>query len=276
VGANPLPGEPWRWLWGPLPWLGLAALVALWRDAATRRVATVLAVMSAAIVLGWIGFTHLQSRFLMPMAVPLAVAVGWVWPRLQRASLRRVTALAAMSWALLPAWTLAQDAPQSLPLVGRVDRASGDLDIELLRSPHDGDAEIVMAGPMVEAALGTLFDGERVLSVGWSTPFWLPPSTNLRWSTVWDTNPMEVALQQPDPLRWLRERFDLVLIDEGMLARWRNSGWLAPGLDLARLRDALRGCPQMKLLGGCRLVGLRGELRPLWPSRRPPATDAPY
>ena len=276
VGANPLPGEPWRWLWGPLPWLGLAALVALWRDAATRRVATVLAVMSAAIVLGWIGFTHLQSRFLMPMVVPLAVAVGWVWPRLQRASLRRVTALAAMSWALLPAWTLAQDAPQSLPLVGRVDRASGDLDIELLRSPHDGDAEIVMAGPMVEAALGTLFDGERVLSVGWSTPFWLPPSTNLRWSTVWDTNPMEVALQQPDPLRWLRERFDLVLIDEGMLARWRNSGWLAPGLDLARLRDALRGCPQMKLLGGCRLVGLRGELRPLWPSRRPPATDAPY
>jgi hypothetical protein len=276
VGKNPVPGEPWRWLWGPLPWLGITALMMLWRDAATRRAATVLTAMSALIVLGWIGFTHLQSRFLMPMAVPLALAVGMVWPRLQRASLRRVTTLAALSWALLPAWTLAQDSPQSLPLVGRVDRASGDLDIELLRSPNDGDVEVVMAGPMVEAALGTLFDGERVLSVGWSTPFWLPPSTNLRWSTVWDTNPVEVALQQPDPLRWLRERFDLVLIDEGMLARWRNSGWLAPGLDLARLRDALRDCPQMKLLGGCRLVGLRGELRPLWPSRRPPATDAPY
>jgi hypothetical protein len=93
---------------------------------------------------------------------------------------------------------------------------------------------------------------------------------------VWDANPVELALQQPDPLRWLRERFDLVLIDESMLARWKASGWLAPGIDVARLLEALRGCPQMKLLGGCRLVGLRGELRPLWPSRRPPATDAPY
>ena len=276
VGPNTQPGEPWRWLWGPLPWLGIAALGLLWRDAATRRPAIVLAMMGACTLLGWMAFTHMQSRFLMPIAVPLAAAVGLVWHRVSRTSTRRVAMLVALSWALLPAWTLVQDSPRALALVGRVDRASGDLDIELLRSPEDGDVEIVMAGPMVEAALGTLFDGERVLSVGWSTPFWLPPGTTLRWSTVWDTNPVEVALQQPDPLRWLRERFDLVLIDEGMLARWKASGWLAPGLDLARLLEALRGCPQMKLLGGCRLVGLRGELRPLWPSRRPPATDAPY
>jgi hypothetical protein len=276
IGANPQPGEPWRWLWGPLPWLGIAALGLLWRDTATRRPASVLAIMGACTLLGWLAFTHLQSRFLMPIAVPLAAAVGLAWPRVSRPSTRRVAVLAVLSWALLPAWTLVQDSPRSLALVGRVDRASGDLDIELLRSPNDGDVEIVMAGPMVEAALGTLFDGERVLSVGWSTPFWLPPGTMLRWSTVWDTNPVEVALQQPDPLRWLRERFDLMLIDEGMLARWKASGWLAPGLDVARLLEALRGCPQMKLLGGCRLVGLRGELRPLWPSRRPPATDAPY
>ena len=276
MGSNPQPGEPWRWLWGPLPWLGVAALATLWRDAFTRRAATALAILCALTVLGWIALTHLQSRFLTPIAAPLALAIGLAWPKLERSPMRRVARLAALSWALLPAWTLVQDSSRSLSLVGRVDRASGDLDIELLRSPNDGDVEVVMAGPMVEAALGTLFDGERVLSVGWSTPFWLPPSTNLRWSTVWDTNPAEVALQQPDPLGWLRERFDLVLIDEVMLARWKASGWLAPGIDVGRLLEALRGCPQMKLLGGCRLVGLRGELRPLWPSRRPPATDAPY
>jgi hypothetical protein len=276
IGTNPQPGEPWRWLWGPLPWLGLAALARLWRDTGTRRTATVLAGACALILLGWITATHLQSRFLTPIAAPLALAIGLAWQTLDRSSIQRVARLAALSWALLPAWTLVQDSPRSLALVGRVDRASGDLDIELLRSPKDGDVELVMAGPMVEAALGTLFDGERVLSVGWSTPFWLPPSTTLRWSTVWDANPVELALQQPDPLRWLRERFDLVLIDESMLARWKASGWLAPGIDVARLLEALRGCPQMKLLGGCRLVGLRGELRPLWPSRRPPATDAPY
>jgi hypothetical protein len=276
IGSNPQPGEPWRWLWGPLPWLGIGGLAAMWRDSSSRRTAAILTAMSGLTVLGWLAFTHLQSRFLMPIAIPLAAAVGMAWTGLERSSLRRVAILAAIGWALLPAWTLAQDSTRSLPLVGRVDRASGDLDIELLRSPNDGDVEIVMAGPMVEAALGTLFDGERVLSVGWSTPFWLPPSTRLRWSTVWDTNPVEAALQQPDPLRWLRERFDLVLIDEGMLARWKASGWLAPGIDLARLLHVLRDCPQMRLLGGCRLVGLREELRPLWPTRRPPATDAPY
>lgn len=276
VGANPAPGEPWRWLWGPLPWLGMVSLVALWRDATWGRMARTLAGMIALGVIGWGCCTHLQSRFLMPVAAPLATAVGLAWSRIEASRARRVATLACLAWSLVPAWTLVQDSPRSLALVGRVDRASGDLDVELLRSPDDRDVELVMAGPMVEAALGTLFDGERVLSVGWSTPFWLPPGTNLRWSTVWDASPIETALQQPDPLAWLRQRFDLMLVDEGMLARWRRSGWLSPGIDAARLTEALRGCAQMKLLGGCRLIGLRGDLRPQWPVRRPPATDAPY
>jgi hypothetical protein len=276
IGANPQPGEPWRWLWGPLPWVGFAAIAALWTDANSRRLAQRLLAMCALILLGWMLGTHLQSRFLIPIAAPLAVAIGSVWPRLERGTARRVTILACLAWSLLPAWTLAQDSPQALALVGRVDRASGDIDLELLRSPDDRDVELVMAGPMVEAALGTLFDGERVLSVGWSTPFWLPPGTNIRWSTVWDSNPIETAMRQPDPLAWLRERFDLVLVDEGMLARWRASGWLSPAIDVASLAQVFRGCPQMRLLGGCRLIGLRGDLRPHWPMRAPPAAVAPY
>jgi hypothetical protein len=276
VGPNPQPGEPWRWLWGPLPWLGTAAIASLWSDARSRRLAQRLAGMGGLILLGWLLATHLQSRFLMPIVAPLAVAIGCAWPRLERGAARRVGVLACVAWSLLPAWTLLQDSPQALALVGRVDRASGDIDLELLRSPDDHDVGVVMAGPMVEAALGTLFDGERVLSVGWSAPFWLPTGTAIRWSTVWDSNPIETALRQPDPLAWLRERFDLVLLDEGMLARWRASGWLSPEIDMERLAAALRGCPRMRLLGGCLLIGLRGDLRPQWPVRAPPATVAPY
>ena len=276
VGPNPLPGEPWRWLWGPLPWLGTAALAGAWTDATRGREVRALAIACALVVAGWLSSTHLQSRFLIPVAVPLAAAIGLAWDRVDRSHARRVAVLACVAWSLVPAWTLAQDSPKALRVAGRVDLASGDLDIEQLRSPDDREVDVVRTSPMVEAALGTLFEGERVLAVGWSTPFWLPPGTNLRWSTVWDTNPAEIALAQPDPLAWLRERFELVLLDEGMLRRWEASGWLSPGLDRTRLLEVLRECPQMDLLGGRRLVGLRGALRPHWPVRRPPATDAPY
>jgi hypothetical protein len=276
VGVNPVPGEPWRWQWGPLPWLGTAAIAALLGRSTTRRVGLACAMMLAGTVVGWLLCTHLQSRFLMSAIVPLALATGLAWTTLESGRMRRPAVLACAGWALLPAWNLVNDSPQALALAGRVDRASGDLDIELLRSPDDRDVELVASKPMVEAALGTLFDGERVLSVGWSTPFWLPPGTRLKWSSVWDLNPIEAALQQPDPLSWLRERHDLLLIDEGMLSRWQASGWLSPGVRLDRLAEAIRGCEQMRLLGGCRLVALKGPLQPHWPQRRGSGPDGAY
>ena len=269
IGRNPHAGEPWRWLFGPLPWAGGAAIARLATDARTRRVAMALLAMLALTAGAWMALTHLQSRFLMPAIVPLAVAVGVVGARLTtKDGLARVTRLAGLGWSLLPAWALVTDAPGRLALSGRVDVASGDLDLALLESDDDEAVRAVRDGPAVEAALGTLFSGQRVLSVGWSAPFWLAPGVPIRWSTVWDTNPIEEALRQPDPGAWLAERFDLLVLDDAMLERWHRSGWLAEGIDGAALRACLDGRAMMQLAGGRRVVALRGDLRPAWPRRR--------
>jgi hypothetical protein len=80
---------------------------------------------------------------------------------------------------------------------------------------------------------------------------------------------METALAQPDARAWLQERYDLVLVDWPMLDRWQRSGWLAKGLDPARVADALRGLDRMGLAGEREIFSLRGPLRPTWPAAEP-------
>jgi hypothetical protein len=224
--------------------------------------------MVALTSIAWMALTHLQSRFLLPVAAPLAIATGLAGARLEaRPALARAVRLAGLAWCLLPAWALLTDAPGRLALSGRVDVASGDLDLELLRRGDDEDAAAVRDGPSTEAALGTLFAGQRVLSVGWSAPFWLAPGVPLRWSTVWDANPIEEAMRNPDPLGWLAERFDLLVIDEPMLERWRRSGWLSDAITVDALRSLAADRPAMHLAGDRMVIGLRGPLHPAWPDR---------
>lgn len=268
LGANPIPGEPWRFLWGPLPWLGIASLLAAPATGADRRLIGSLGAMTALTCVAWMAATHLQSRFLLPMVLPLAAATGCtLWALSRRPSLWRAVALASLGWSLLPAHALLTDRPGSLALAGRVDLPTGELDAALLRDGDDDSARQVRDAPSTEAALATLFPGARVLAVGWSAPFWLTAASPLRWSTVWDTNPMEEAMRQPDPGAWLAERFDLLLLDEPMLQRWKDSGWLSPGLDVERLRRLTQGRDAMMLSGGRRVVSLQGALHPAWPER---------
>jgi hypothetical protein len=187
----------------------------------------------------------------------------------------RLVRLSGWAWALLPAWALLTDLPGRLALSGRVDVASGDLDLALLRGDDDAQAAAVREGPVTEAALGTLFTGQRVLSLGWSAPFWLAPGVPLRWSTVWDEHPIEEALRQPDPSAWLSERFELLVIDEPMLERWRASGWLSPTITPERVAAILADRPAMNLAAGRRIVALRGNLSPAWPVRPTPGVR-PY
>lgn len=278
VGTNPLQGEPWRWFFGPLPWIGGASIALLAIDARTRRVACALGLMVILTAAAWMAFTHLQSRFLLPAVVPLALATGVAAARAaSHAHAARTLRLASCAWALLPAWALLTDAPGQLAYAGRVDVASGDLQLELLRGGNDETVDLVRASPAVEAALGTLFAGQRVLSVGWSAPFWLAPGVPLRWSTVWDESAIEEAFRQPDPGQWLAERFDLLLIDETMLERWHRSGWLSPAIQPERLRALVADRAAMHLAGGRTLVALRGALHPAWPTRDARGTGhAPY
>ena len=270
AGANPREGEPWRWLWGPLPWIGLASTTFLLGSHHWRRLGVALAWMTGLTLVGWMFTTHLQSRFLVPVAVPLAVATGVAMGAAAAAqdTVRRLTMLVCLCWSFVAAWALVHDAGGRLALSGRVDVASGALDLEMLASENDAVVESVRGRPGVEATVSGLFKGQRILSVGWSTPFWLPPDARVWWSTVWDRSVLEDALAQPDPLAWLRERFDLILLDEPMLRRWQRSGWLSPDLDPGRLRSLLAGQDEMPLAGGRTLISLGDRLKPTWPERR--------
>jgi len=272
LGPNPSPGEPWQPLWGVLPWVGVMAWVTLGRRGPDRRWSLASLLMTAFTLVGWLAFTHLQSRFLIPAVAPLALVIG-VWAaRLAERSRawQRGLVWSGVAWGLLAVWTCLRDFDGALRLSGQVALASGDLDLALLQGIEGDEAAAeVRARPSVEVTLGNLFPGQRTLAVGWSVPFWVRPGAPVRWSTVWDTNPMETALAQPDARAWLQERYDLVLVDWPMLDRWQRSGWLAKGLDPARVADALRGLDRMGLAGEREIFSLRGPLRPTWPAAEP-------
>jgi hypothetical protein len=271
VGPNPSPGEPWQPLWGLLPWTGVAAVTLLWRRSTDRPWALACLLMTACTLTAWLAFTHLQSRFLVPVAAPLSIAVGVASARLAErgAVWRRGLIWSGVLWGLLAAWTCLRDFDGALRLGGQVTLASGDLDLALLQGLEgEAAAAEVRAEPSVEVTLSSLFPGQRTLSVGWSTPFWVRPGAPVAWSTVWDTNPLETALAQPDPLAWLRNRYDLVLVDWPMLERWQRSGWLGKGLDPHHVSELLRGMDRMGLAGEREIFSLQGPLRPTWPDAR--------
>lgn len=74
------PGEQARGFgheqWAYVPWMGLAALAIVIARRSTRRAGLVLAAGLASQLIAWLAFTHLQSRFLLPLLVPLAAAFG--------------------------------------------------------------------------------------------------------------------------------------------------------------------------------------------------------
>lgn len=79
-GLAPTPGEQARGFgheqWAYVPWIGVIslAIVIAWRP--TRRAGLVLAGALASQLIAWLAFTHVQSRFLLPLLVPLAAAFG--------------------------------------------------------------------------------------------------------------------------------------------------------------------------------------------------------
>ena len=279
-GPNPTPGEPWAPMWSLLPWTGVGAIAWLWRRDITRRWSWACLAMTAASAVAWMSGTHLQSRFLVPVAAPLSLATGLAVSDLatRGRSWRRTLAMSGVLSGMVAAWACLRDFDGSLRLGGQVALASGDTDLALLGGAEGAAAVAeVRARPSVEAAMGSLFPGQRIVAVGWSAPFWLRPSAPVQWSTVWDASVLEEALRQPDPRGWLQARCDLVLVDWPMLERWRRSGWLSPELDLDRLERMLQGTDAMMLAGGRRLHALGDRLRPTWPEvRTSPGADRSY
>lgn len=274
AGENPTRGEPWKWFWGPLPWIAACSVVVLTFRRATRSMSLTLTLSVAIIVLGWMFATHLQSRFLIPLVIPFALMCGLASALVfvgaaakpktsathQPAPLPLLLILAA--WACLPAWNFATDTPGSVYFVGQNGFFQGDDDWRDLRSNdaslrHDASKNLT-----AELVINHLHPEWRVLSVGWSTPLWIKSGASLAWSSVWDTNPIEAChgMTVNETIALLSKNYDAIILDIPMLERWRYSGWLSPKINMKQLMQLSKSVPHLASLnGGKILLSLRAN-----------------
>lgn len=258
------PGAPavvrWRGLtnsqWAVTPALAALGLVALLATPACRRTGLALTGAIAAGLGAWLFFTHLQSRFLIPL-LPLfagAIALG------AAALPARARPLVALATAVSGAWSVANFAaqrhadPNGLLVLG-TGVFTGALSI-----PGLGD-QVPWAG-----VNETVPPGETLLLVGDATPFYL--RRPLLYATTWDAHPLAEAMRRHpgEPRAWSRDLYDAgvrwVLVAPGELARLAASGWTDPLLTPERvagwcdtLGDPVRAWPDH----GRALYRLRSE-----------------
>jgi hypothetical protein len=271
-GANPNPGEPWGPLWSLLPIAGLAGLVAL----ARRRAGALLAALLAAQLLFWLLATHLQSRFLLPTVVPLAIAGSALLAHL---AWRRTVAFALVAASLLP--LLVFRGERAIPdgtsgrlvgtpayLIGGRAFATGDAFASALRGTQDQErqAAILASAPVALFVNHLLPADAGILLVGESRLFHLRRPVVA--SSVWDRGLFDrVVAEAPDaPEAWtpalLAEGIRYLVLDLEMLERWRASGWLNPDLTPERLaRFVERGNVLHRFPNGAILVELTAPSR---------------
>jgi len=237
--------------WGLLGAVVLAGLVVV-LAAARRGVAVVLAGGVVLQLAAWLLFTHLQSRFLLPLVIVGVPLVGVLAARLGR---WRGGARAAV-WVCV-SLALAQNA-LGVWALARERGGRGALAIAAGTRAYTGEGLAVgnQAGELGPIAFvnRALPPGGGVLLAGGATPLYF--TRPVRYATTWDAGVLADAIAAgAGPGRWSRrlagEGVRFVLINHGELDRLGRSGWLAP---------ELRG------VGDGALVSM-GEVVASWPGR---------
>ncbi len=254
------PGAPavvrWRGLtnpqWALTPLLTLIALPLLFARRPFRPIAVALTMALGAGLLAWYAFTHLQSRFLIPLLPLMAATVGLIGPTSTRPheeaepsstrpllpspppSLRR--SVASFLRRFLPPLALAASAVWSVANLASQRNADPHALLTLGPGVFTGDLPIENLGGMVISAgvNETAPASEPLLLVGDATPIYL--RRPVVYATVWDTHPLADAMRvRPnEPAAWTAElharglRWALVSFPE--LDRLAASGWNDPAL----------------------------------------------
>ena len=246
-GGNPNPGEPWKPQWSVLPILGVLALVLNLMRPSHRAWAVRLGIVLIVQVVFWLAFTHLKSRFLVPSAVPLSLAIALSLtpnPGRQRSQrldlwLKPALAIALLAGCWLPVAVFASERNRAPAFaIDFANQFSGDALREDVRQG------IGRAASPVVAINHVLSPNAKVLLIGQAAPLYFDLE-RIEYSTTWDRGPMSQVIREApgDPAAWrnlLRNQgFTHVLVDEGMLRRWERSGWNDPLLSADRIDDFL-------------------------------------
>jgi hypothetical protein len=211
------------------PIVGAALLIGLCARS-THRSAGLLGAALLVQVAAWLALTHLQSRFLLPLAVPGAMLIGLVgcggW--LNTASVR---------------WNFYRRLAMTIAALCTGFMAMRSLDT--FWSEHGGRPNQTLAlGPGVLAQeslrLGDsalVKPGETLYLLGDSTPFYMPGP--LVYHTTWDASPLGEAVRSTKdgenaPFEWSGKLLDrgigAVLINFSELGRLIESKWYDPAI----------------------------------------------
>jgi hypothetical protein len=243
-----------QWAWFFPVSIAACTLVVIIKQ--SRPVGMLLATCLLVQTVAWLGLTHIQSRFLIPLVVPAAMAmavmasVAWE-SRLQRADStqsRRLwpawagSLLVLMLWALVPEGAYAvhrylDEGPPGSGPNGLLTPGPGVISGTLARSAFDGMVEgdqrqfLTDAGPIVFCNF-TSRQGDLLYLLGDATPLYHTEA--VVYNTPYDSSLLgEAIAKDPEsPGRWidaLHERgVTRVLVNYSELARLRKSGWLDP------------------------------------------------
>lgn len=254
--------------WGLFFPLAVFAIAAAFTLRPARRDAALLSIGLVLQILAWLSFTHLQSRFLVPLAVPAAALFGLACARIltprstQPMPLPRTHALRVLCALPIVVQTLIllslfvherdidRDRPLGNPnlfLVAGVDAMSG----EAFRREFDAasaaeKAKLVEQLTPVQYINLALPANAKIALIGDAGPlYFLRPIT---YATTWDTLPIApMVAAHPDDQSWWAQPLqdqgiEYVLLNLGELDRYKRSGWLDPRLgrpeDLSRWLQA--------------------------------------
>lgn len=234
--------------WSAFPWIGLAGLAACLIDRRTRRIGALIGAIIGAILVGWLLVGHQQPRFLIPLAVPGAAAVGIGVGAMARRGRRPVWlasgAACALTLGVHAAVIFARQngGHPNLALVDGATALNGARAIESWPALSAPERERVweVLGPFPATSLAlSRQPGSKVYLLGDATPMYLSVPTV--YHSTWDRSPVGAALRaDADPLAALRSLgVTHVLINFSELARLRDDGWHDPLVTPEFVRDEL-------------------------------------
>lgn len=217
--------------WALTPLLGFLATLILISRKRTRKTGTIIALGIAFPTIAWIMLTHLQSRFLIPIAPVLILALGLAFASITKSNLRdllaRLVALLAFAWTSFIAANQLNANPFAY-LVLSTAQFTSELDMQ-----H-------MLEPSWTNSLNTILEpNDTLYLLGDATPFYL--RSPVIYNTVYDHWLIEdaIAAHPNNPQLWSKiladSGVDVVLISIYEIKRYQDSGWLPESIDIDQL-----------------------------------------
>jgi hypothetical protein len=194
--------------WVLLPAVGISVWFHIRRRLCRKALSVLVGLLFLQMVL-WMALTHLMSRFLLPILLPVCILIGLALTSLNR----RLATVSATALVVL--------------MTGQAFR--------LYWSVRDGRTGLFIDGiPLLQngfepnRTLNQLPSGSKIYAEGFATPFYVKPP--MSYHTVWDTSQLGEAMArggEQGARDWLRRQgYTHLLIDWYMLGLyWRPGGY---------------------------------------------------